>query len=214
MGKEEEEKMIKLKELLNLRNMVYTESIRPKDKKRMARKLEIFDENIVLPRKLPPENDSSLTLKEIKYLASIEPNPEFVESNDDVVEVFMNLIEKHNTNITKKQLKKIVRESIKFIMELKYKYNRPRQYQIEKFYDIDLNGTQLDSMKTPSFPSGHAIQGYLLGEYLSSIDSRNSNEYLGLGNDIAESRIIAKAHYPSDKEYGKKVAKALFKGMK
>jgi len=87
LGKEEEEKMIKLKELLNLRNMVYTESIRPKDKKRMARKLEIFDENIVLPRKLPPENDSSLTLKEIKYLASIEPNPEFVESNDDVVEV-------------------------------------------------------------------------------------------------------------------------------
>ena len=69
-------------------------------------------------------------------------------------------------------------------------------------------------MKTPSFPSGHAIQGYLLGEYLSSIDSRNSNEYLGLGNDIAESRIIAKAHYPSDKEYGNKVAKALFKGMK
>ena len=126
----------------------------------------------------------------------------------------MNLIEKHNTNITKKQLKKIVRESIKFIMELKYKYNRPRPYQIAKFYDIDLNGTQLDSMKTPSFPSGHAIQGYLLGEYLSSIDSRNSNEYLGLGNDIAESRIIAKAHYPSDKEYGKKVAKALFKGMK
>ena len=30
----------------------------------------------------------------------------------------------------------------------------------------DLNGTELDSMKTPSFPSGHAIQGYLLGEYL------------------------------------------------
>ena len=114
-------------------------------------------------------------LDEIKYLASIEPNPEFVESNDDVVEVFMNLIEKHNTNITKKQLKKIVRESIKFIMELKYKYNRPRPYQIAKFYDIDLNGTQLDSMKTPSFPSGHAIQGYLLGEYLSSIDTRNSN---------------------------------------
>ena len=153
--------------------MVYTESIRPKDKKRMARKLEIFDENIVLPRKLPPENDSSLTLKEIKYLASIEPNPEFVESNDDVVEVFMNLIEKHNTNITKKQLKKIVRESIKFIMELKYKYNRPRPYQIAKFYDIDLNGTQLDSMKTPSFPSGHAVQGYLIGEYLASVDNLN-----------------------------------------
>lgn len=206
--------MIKLKELLELRNMVYAESVRPKDEKRMSRKLEIWDENLVLPKVTPPENDSSLTLKEVKFLASVEPNPKFAESNDDVVESFMELIEKNSLDISRKDIKKIVKESVKFIMDLKYHYNRPRPYQIAEFYDIDLNGTTLDSMKTPSYPSGHAVQGYLIGEYLAYKDPTNGEEYIGKGDDIAESRIIAKAHYPSDREYGRKIAKVLFRGMK
>ena len=206
--------MIKLKELLELRNMKYAESVRPKDEKRMSRTLELWDENLVLPKRQPPENDSSLTLKEIKYLSNVEPNEKFATSHDDVVDSFMELIEKNSLDISRKDIKKIVKESVKFIMELKYHYNRPRPYQVAEFYDIDLNGTTLDSMKTPSYPSGHAIQGYLIGDYLSHKDPSNSEEYLTKGSDIAESRIVAKAHYPSDRDYGKQVAKALFRGMK
>jgi len=206
--------MIKLKELLELRNMVYAESVRPKDEKRMSRKLELWDENLVLPKRQPPENDSSLTLKEIKYLSNVEPNEKFATSHDDVVDSFMELIEKNSLDISRKDIKKIVKESVKFIMELKYHYNRPRPYQVAEFYDIDLNGTTLNSMKTPSYPSGHAIQGYLIGDYLSHKDPSNSEEYLTKGSDIAESRIVAKAHYPSDRDYGKQVAKVLFRGMK
>ena len=169
---------------------------------------------MVLPKRQPPENDSSLTLKEIKYLSNVEPNEKFATSHDDVVDSFMELIEKNSLDISKKDIKKIVKESVKFIMELKYHYNRPRPFQVAEFYNIDLNGTTLDSMKTPSYPSGHAIQGYLIGEYLSFKDPSNSEEYLGKGNDIAESRIVAKAHYPSDRDYGKQVAKVLFRGMK
>ena len=69
-------------------------------------------------------------------------------------------------------------------------------------------------MKTPSYPSGHAIQGYLIADILSKHDSNNTEVYQKLGEDIAQSRIIAKAHYPSDKEYGKKVANVLFMGLK
>jgi len=206
--------MIKLKELLELRNMKYAESVRPKDEKRMSRTLELWDENLVLPKRQPPENDSSLTLKEIKYLSNVEPNEKFATSHDDVVDSFMELIEKNSLDISRKDIKKIVKESVKFIMELKYHYNRPRPYQVAEFYDIDLNGTTLDSMKTPSYPSGHAIQGYLIGDYLSHKDPSNSEEYLTKGSDIAESRIVAKAHYPSDKTYGKEVARVLFRGMK
>jgi len=206
--------MIKLKELLELRNMKYAESVRPKDEKRMSRTLELWDENLVLPKRQPPENDSSLTLKEIKYLSNVEPNEKFATSHDDVVDSFMELIEKNSLDISRKDIKKIVKESVKFIMELKYHYNRPRPYQVAEFYDIDLNGTTLDSMKTPSYPSGHAIQGYLIGDYLSHKDPSNSEEYLTKGSDIAESRIIAKAHYPSDRDYGKQVARVLFRGMK
>jgi acid phosphatase (class A) len=206
--------MIKLKELLELRGMVYSEEIKPKHQKKIDMKTSLWDENIVIPKITPPENDSSKTLKEVKYLSKIKPNNEFAESGDDVKENFMPLIEKNGLNVTKEFLSKIIKESSKFIMELKYHYNRPRPYQIAEFYDIDLNGTTLNSMKTPSFPSGHAVQGYLIGEYLSFKDPRMAHEYKQAGEDVAHSRIIAKAHYPSDKEYGKIVARALFRGMK
>ena len=206
--------MIKLKELLTLRGMVYSEEIKPKHKKKIDMKTSLWDENIILPRVIPPENDSSLTLKEIKYLAEIKPNEDVAEKGDDVLENFMDLIEKHEVNVSREFIDRIIKESAKFIMDLKYKFNRPRPFQIAEFYHIDLNGTQLDSMKTPSFPSGHAVQGYLIGEYLASVDNLNGYIYRDKAEEIAESRIIAKAHYPSDKAYGKTIANALFRGMR
>lgn len=206
--------MIKLKELLELRGMVYSEEIKPKHQEKIHMKTSLWDENIILPRMMPPENDSSLTLKEVKHLASIKPNEEMAHAGDDVQENFLPLIEKYNLPVSEELIDRIIKESAKFIMDLKYKFNRPRPYQVAEFYGIDLNGTQLDSMKTPSFPSGHAVQGYLIGEYLAKFDNVNAYEYRMKGEEIAQSRIIAKAHYPSDKEYGKVIAKALLNGMK
>ena len=209
--------MIKLKELLTLRSMKYyttEESIKRKHQERMDMKTSLWDENIILPRMMPPENDSSLTLKEIKYLAEIEPSQEVAEMGDDVLKNFMDLIEKHEVNISEEMISRIIKESGKFIMQLKYHYNRPRPYQIAEFYQMDLNGTTLDSMKTPSYPSGHAVQGYLIGEYLAKINPSNAHEYKQVGEDIAHSRIVAKAHYPSDKIYGKEIAKFLVNSMK
>jgi len=206
--------MIKLKELLELRGMVYSEEIKPKHQEKIHMKTSLWDENIILPRMMPPENDSSLTLKEIKYLAEIKPSQEVAEMGDDVLKNFMDLVEKHELNVSEEFIDRIIKESAKFIMDLKYKFNRPRPFQVAEFYHIDLNGTQLDSMKTPSFPSGHAVQGYLIGEYLASVDNLNGYIYRDKAEEIAESRIIAKAHYPSDKAYGKTIAKALFRGMK
>ena len=69
------------------------------------------------------------------------------------------MIETSDANISIKEIEKIIKQSVKYIFELKYKYNRPRPFQLAEVYDMDLNGTRLDSMKTPSYPSGHAIQG-------------------------------------------------------
>ena len=206
--------MIKLKELLELRGMVYSEEIKEKHQKKMNQKLTIWDENLTIPKKLPPENDSNVTLKELKQLAKIKPNEEFVNYGDDVKEAFRPLIENNKLNVSDELLSRIIKESGKFIMSLKYHYNRPRPYQIAEFYQMDLNGTTLDSMKTPSYPSGHAVQGYLIGEYLAKINPSNAHEYKQVGEDIAHSRIVAKAHYPSDKIYGKEIAKFLVNSMK
>ena len=194
--------------------MVYTETIKPKHQKRLERKTPLFHENIQLPLFEKPENDSKTTLEEVKYLATLKTNKEYVKERDDVLSSFKPLIETSDANISINEIEKIIKQSVKYIFELKYKYNRPRPYQIAEFYDIDLNGTELDSMKTPSYPSGHAIQGYLIGQVLANKDKSNAELYLSMGEQVADSRISAKAHYPSDKEYGKKVADVLFMGLK
>jgi len=206
--------MVKLKELLSLRNMVYVETIIPKHEKRLHRKTPLFHEDIQLPLCEMPENDSKTTLEEVKYLASLKTNKEYVKERDDVLSSFKPLIETSDVSISINEIEKIIKQSVKYIFELKYKYNRPRPYQIAEFYDIDLNGTELDSMKTPSYPSGHAIQGYLIGKVLAEKDKTNAELYLSMGEQVADSRISAKAHYPSDKEYGKKVADVLYLGLK
>ena len=206
--------MVKLKELLGLRNMVYSDKIKPKHQKRMEIQLERINPNVIVPKVTPPDNDSKVTLDEVKYLSKVKPIMESIKSRDHVTNSFMDLVESTGLKITKDELENITKESAKIIYELKYHYNRPRPYQIAEFYGIDLNGTELDSMKTPSYPSGHAVQGYLIGEILSNMDKTNAVLYKGMGEEIAHSRILAKAHYPSDKTYGHKIAMELFKAYK
>ena len=199
--------MIKLKELIELQSMVYTETIKPKHKKRFTRPTPHFYEDITIPKYQPPSNDSSTTLDEVKYLSSIKPNKDVVMKFEEVEDVVKPYAEELGIG---KYVDDVIHESVKFIMTLKYEYNRPRPYQIAEFYGIDLNGLELDTMKTPSYPSGHATQGYLLGKYYSDKYPEDKEHFTQVGEDIAHSRVIAKAHYPSDKRFGETVAEYLY----
>ena len=206
--------MIKLTDLLALNKMTYNSGPKGRHKKRMMTPLTLFENEYALPNQLPPENSSATTLDEIKHLANIKQNKKFVEMHDDIKEVFKNTLAELELPYIEEELKSLLKQSAKFVMELKYKYNRPRPHQIAEFYGINLNGVELDTMRTPSYPSGHAIQGYLLGMYFGDKYPQSRKVFTQLGEDIAQSRIVAKAHYPSDKSFGKVVAEYLYSIVK
>ena len=205
--------MIRLKDLLELNEMTYNDGADEKHQSRIDQPITLF-EDISISLQPFPENSSKKTLEEVKYLAEIEEDREFVKEHDKVTKVFGKLHEELGLEFNKDEAKKYNRESAKHIMELKYKYQRPRPHQIADFYGINLNGVDLDSMKTPSYPSGHATQGYLLGMIYSERYPQHRKEFMKLGEDIAESRIIGKAHYPSDKKAGIELAEKLFENRK
>jgi hypothetical protein len=194
--------------------MTYNSGPKGRHKKRMMTPLTLFENEYALPNQLPPENSSATTLDEIKHLANIKQNKKFVEMHDDIKEVFKNTLAELELPYIEEELKSLLKQSAKFVMELKYKYNRPRPHQIAEFYGINLNGVELDTMRTPSYPSGHAIQGYLLGMYFGDKYPQSRKVFTQLGEDIAQSRIVAKAHYPSDKSFGKVVAEYLYSIVK
>ena len=84
--------MIKLKELLSLREMVYTHQVKPKHKDKMNRETKILEHNTFATLQPPPDNDSNTTLNEINKLAKIEPDKKRVERGDNVKELFYPLI--------------------------------------------------------------------------------------------------------------------------
>ena len=205
--------MIRLKDLLELNEMTYNDGADEKHQSRIDQPITLF-EDISISLQPFPENSSKRTLEEVKYLSNIEEDREFVEEHDKVSKVFGKLHKELGLEFNKDEAKKYNRESAKHIMELKYKYQRPRPHQIADFYGINLNGVDLDSMRTPSYPSGHATQGYLLGMIYSERYPQYNEEFIRLGEDIAESRIVGKAHFPSDKKAGIELAEKLFENRK
>ena len=205
--------MIRLKDLLELNEMTYNDGADEKHQSRIDQPITLF-EDISISLQPFPENSSKKTLEEVKYLSNIEEDREFVKEHDKVSKVFGKLHEELGLEFNKDEAKKYNRESAKHIMELKYKYQRPRPHQIADFYNINLNGVDLDSMKTPSYPSGHATQGYLLGMIYSERYPQHRKEFMKLGEDVAESRIVGKAHFPSDKKAGIELAEKLFENRK
>ena len=205
--------MIKLKELLELNEMTYNDGASKKHQDKIDRPITLF-EDISISLQPFPENTSKKTLEEVKYLSEIEEDVDYVRENDKVKESFGKLHEELELEYNEDEAGKYLKESSKYIMELKYKFQRPRPHQIADFYGIDLNGVDLDSMKTPSYPSGHATQGYLLGMIYSERYPEHRKEFMKLGDDIAESRIVGKAHFPSDKKAGIELAEKLFQNRK
>ena len=211
--------MIKLKQLIteSLKDMVFSKTIKPKHKKRMGIETKLFPSNPKLTMTPPPANNSNETRTELFKLLAYNDgviDRDMVEKYDDMIKPFMELVEKHNVDVTKDDLQQIIDEGAKFTLKIKYKYNRPRPYQIAEHYGIeDFKRHKLDTAKTPSYPSGHALQGRLIGLILTDKDPKHQNQYMAVSQKISDSRIMARAHYPSDKEYGEKLADELYEQM-
>jgi len=208
--------VIKLKHLLkeSLKDMVFSKTIKPKHKKKMNRKLELFSENANLTITPPPSNDGNKTKAQLHHLLAYNEgiiDGKMVEQYDDLVDSYMPAIKKNNIDMSKDDIQQIADEGAKYTLKLKYKFNRPRPYQIAEHYGIeDFKIHKLDSAKTPSYPSGHAMQGRLIALMLVDKDPEHQNEYMAISQKISESRIMARAHFPSDTEYGEKLADELY----
>ena len=208
--------MIKLKQLIkeSLEDMVFSKTIKPRHKKRMELKSTMFPSNPKLTMTPPPTNDSNETRTEIFKLLAYNNgviDGKLIDKYDNLTKPFMELIEKYNVDITEDDLQKVIDEAAKFTLKIKYKFNRPRPYQIADHYGIeDFKRHKLDTANTPSYPSGHALQGRLIGLILTDKDPKHQNEYMAVSQKISDSRIMARAHYPSDKEYGEKLADELY----
>ena len=171
--------------------------------------------NIDVYKKMsPPANDSLTTLKELREIKGLRQDPKFVKDKDDQEKSFKKITEKHNLDYPAELISNIIKQSAEKILKLKNHFARPRPKHLAPDFDIKLKDIPMNSMKTPSYPSGHSVQGILIGKILGKIYPKHKAEFEREGKNISMSRRIARAHFKSDSDLGEKIGEDMFKHVK
>jgi hypothetical protein len=208
--------VIKLKNLLDINKIKYSSDVKSKHQKGINQSTDVIS-HVNVPHSPFPENSSRETLSELDFLINYnngEVDKSFVKRGDNISKVFNDYCKDNNLNYDKKYYDKILKESSKTILQLKYHYNRPRPKQLADYYGIeDFQDVELSSMKTPSYPSGHSTQGHLMAELLGKKYLQHYDKFKSLANMISKSRIMARAHYPSDCIFGEKLSKYILSSI-
>ena len=157
----------------------------------------------------PPSNNSFDTAQEIKALKKIPLRKDFVKKYDDIEAAFKKTAKEQGVEDYDKSIaKKLIKESAPVIMKLKKYHDRPRPYELDK----NLTAFKMKSMETPSYPSGHSVQGVLIGSVLKMKYGKSA--FMQTAKNISHSRKVARAHYESDSKNGEQIGNSMFKHIK
>ena len=203
----------------NIKNLKHSDSIKPKHQKKIKRIKEGLFANFdysEFKSKQPPKNESLQTYNELKSLQKLPQDIQFVKDKDEISEVFERVCERYGVKYPNEMVEKLLTDSTGIILDLKYHYNRPRPGQLAKEYNMKLAEVILSSMKTPSYPSAHSTQGYLVGLYLAEKfdDEKLGKELISEAKAISKARNIGRAHYPTDSKIGEELGTKMFRYIK
>jgi len=164
-------------------------------------------------KKMKPPGDNTFdTMQELKELESIPLDKKFVKENDDIEAAFkktakQNNIKDYDTSIAAS----LIKSSAPIILDVKKHFNRPRPKVVAKKMNINMKDIEMKSMKTPSYPSGHSVQGILIAKVLGDKYPKAKSAFAKTGKNISYSRRVAHAHYKSDSKIGEKLGNSMYK---
>jgi len=163
-------------------------------------------------KKMKPPSDSSFdTAQELKELNKIPLNKSFVKKFDNIESAFAKTAKDNNIeDYDKKVAANLIKDSAPVILKLKKHFNRPRPKKLDK----KLPNYEMSSMKTPSYPSGHSVQGILISKMLGDKHPKAKSAFAKTGENISYSRRVARAHYKSDSKMGEQLGNSMYKHIK
>ena len=158
--------------------------------------------------KKPPNENSVTTKGEVKELSKLPIREKFIKEKDDIKKSFESIVGKDEV------IKKLINDSAPIIMKIKKHHNRPRPKVMAKKMKTKMEDMEMASMKTPSYPSGHSVQGILIANILADKYPNKKDKLKKMGRDISYSRRAARAHYKSDSLFGEQIGKDMYNYIK
>ena len=164
--------------------------------------------------KRPPADNSMETFKEINDINRIPIDKKFVEYNDDQEKVFKDVFKKNNLPFPNDLFVKLNNESSDVIRKLKNYHGRTRPQGLAGDMGMDLKVVNMDTAKTKSYPSGHSAQSRLFANAFSQMYPKYKNDFMKAADDISNSRLVGRVHYPSDSKMGVELGDAMYNHLK
>ena len=166
---------------------------------------------------LPPSNSSDETIRELKSCVKMigdasEAVIQFCQAaEDDYCQVFIDYLERRGINdLKKEEMQNVIDQLDPLTFRLKEHYNRPRPFQLAYYYDLDLHvPIKTTGVDNPAYPSGHALEGYVMAELLAERYPDYKVGLLKLGKNIGLSRMVVGVHYKSDYDFGRYLGKII-----
>lgn len=197
--------------------IVYAKQPKAKHQKRLdsAEDYEILNCSYVdAPVMIPPANSSGETMAELETIAAAEAlhkNPGKIEHkyDDEFDWAFKKVVEEAGLEYDEVYFKQLIKEAASITIRLKYKFNRPRPFQLGPVLGIDVTKYQSSTAKTPAFPSGHTTQSVLVACVLSEKYPELKDKLMKVAEKVSLSRVVGGHHYPSDIKYGELLGKWL-----
>ena len=109
--------MIKLKDILEIDEIVYSDCIKPKHRKKIDMQTQIIGE-VLVPSQPCPDNSSQKTRNELQWLLNYNNgviDRDMSKEGDDVLKVFEKYCKENNLDFDKKYYDKVLKESAKTI---------------------------------------------------------------------------------------------------
>ena len=181
-------------------------------------KLVTIDWGHILPE--PPLNTSDVTKKELEFLEKLtesisDKQAQLVMDVDKSATFpFHSIISDHGLVFPTELYDKCLYQLDPIILKLKYKYLRPRPFQLAGVYDRVIKVINTSSHQTPAYPSGHVAQAGMCAALLSWIYPDLSSKFYGAVETVGMARMLQGVHYPSDNDAGMLISAAIWEDIK
>lgn len=158
----------------------------------------------------PPPPDSYRTAElpyvSMRYADPLTPRSQMSLLDENHPEYFSQKLVERGLPAHTAELHAIAKNLVPVILAHKNYFNSARPYQLAQRVGTEFSYDDLRSAQSPSYPSGHTVQAYVIALVLSEAYPQYRRVWLETAEAIAQSRIDRGVHVPSDNEGGKVLA--------
>jgi len=168
----------------------------------------------------PPMNSSGQTKKELTQVidetnnVSDESKRQYINCDEDANYYIKEYMEDSDLEFDEEEVDYIKSQCKPIGRHYKNMFNRPRPYQLADEYKMELNKFKTGTANTPSYPSSHALQSYVVANFYAKKYPEHAGNLRDMADICAWGRVQAGLHYPSDYKAGVKLADEVSKYFK